>query len=152
MQCATANYLLSARLQTISIEETVNYLDAPLSTKDFRGIQIIGEGSNRRWVASLQPHHPARPSAASNNPTPTPLIRARRPSAARLSLTYSAKTSHSMPAGSPTPLSPTQHNPVVLDVFGEGNPLHACRFPHPALPAALLKALHPRAFLQPRAE
>src|ERR1035438_4516644 len=72
MQCATANYLLSARLQTISIEETVNYLDAPLSTKDFRDTQIIGEGSNRRWVASLQPHHPASPRAASNNPTPTP--------------------------------------------------------------------------------
>src|ERR1017187_10054348 len=104
MQCATANHLLSARLQTISIEETVNYLDALLSTKDFRGTQIIGEGSNRRWVASLQPHHPASPSAASNNPTPTPLVRAPPPSTARLFLTFSAKATHSMPAGSPPPL------------------------------------------------
>ena len=48
MQRATANYFLSARLQTISIEETVNYLDEALSTQEFRPTQTMGAGNSRR--------------------------------------------------------------------------------------------------------
>ncbi len=57
-------------------------------------------------VASLQPHHPARAMAEQHQPGPNPLqsgAPARR--SARLFFTFSAKVTHSVPAGSLTPLS-----------------------------------------------
>ncbi len=46
------------------------------------------------------------------------------------------------------PHAPAGHPPVVLDIFSKSHPFLAPRIAHAALPAALLKALHPRAFLQ----
>ena len=64
-------FILSARLQTISIEETVNYLDAPLSTQEFISIQTMGHGKHPPMRPSLQPHHPASASSTSNTPNAT---------------------------------------------------------------------------------
>src|ERR1039458_4035442 len=101
--------ILSARKQTISFEETVNYLWGALSTEDFKTLQIGIAGSSPRWVASLQPHHPPRASAASKIPTLTHLMPTRRRSTIRLFFTFSANVAHSASAGSLTPLS-RQHS------------------------------------------
>jgi hypothetical protein len=95
----------SARLQTISIEETVNYLDGALSTQDFR-LRKFRDPGKRLWcIANLHPHHPASAKIVRITITANHLSRILRCGVFRLFFTFSAKAAQSFAVGSRSPLS-----------------------------------------------